>query len=593
MATSTFFRIFNCFPKAFVALMGVLGLLSWTHACAQAPAWQTAIALGTGNGGRSQATATAMDASGNVFVAGSFEGTIGFGGTTLTSTAGTGSNEVFIAKWSPASNTFVWAQRAGGPLAGQSFANAIVVTGTTIYLAGGFIGASVVFGNTTLTNASPNTADLFVAKLTDAGSTASFVWAQRAGGSGSESASALAVSGSNVYLTGGFTGATTTLGNLTLANADTQAFPNSDAFVAKLTDAGPTADFTWAHRMGGTSGEFAAAIAVNGPSVYVAGSFYSTTATFGPLALANANPGTTEVFVAKLTEAGGTAGFDWVQQAGGAGDDDPSALAVSGPDVYVAGGFRSPAATFGAVALANATPASLGISDAFVAKLTDLGASSSFRWAQRAGSTDTESVSAIAVQGTSVYIAGGFYGATCGFGGITLASPNNYNSYADLFVAKLTDAGSSAAFAWAQQAGGTGEDRVLSLTATGSQLVVSGLFTSPTLTFGSTALTNAVPNSTPIGFLASMSSSPLAARPVGRPAALALHPNPAGAQASLRLPAPAAAAATVTLADALGQAVRTYPVAVRATVVLLDLSGLAPGLYVVRCGAASGKLVVE
>jgi hypothetical protein len=572
--------------------MSVLGLLSWTRACAQAPAWQTAIALGTGNGNRSQATATATDVSGNILVAGSFNGTIAFGGTTLTSSAGTG-NDLFIAKWSPVSNAFVWAQRAGGPSAGQPAASAIVATGTTIYVAGRFTGTSAVFGNTTLTNAGTNTGDIFVTKLTDAGPSASFVWAQRAGGSGDEGANALAVSGSNVYLAGGFSGATTTLGNLTLTNANTQPFPTNDMFVAKLADAGLTAGFVWAHRMGGTSSDYAEAIALSGPSVYVTGSFDSTTPTFGPIALTSPYPGTTQVFVAKLTEAGSTAGFDWVQQAGGTGDDYAKALAVSGSDVYIGGGFRSPSITFGAVALANATPANLSYSDAFVAKLTDTGPTASFVWAQRAGSTDTESVSAIAVQGASVYITGGFYGATCSFGGISLTSPNNYNSYADLFVAKLTDAGSSAAFAWAQQAGGTGEDRVSSLTATGSQLIVSGLFSSPTLTFGSTTLTNAVPNSTAIGFLASMSNSPLATYPAAHSAALALHPNPAGTQATLRLPSPAVEATTATLLDALGRPVRTYPVSPHATIVPLDLSGLAPGIYVVRYGAALGKLVVE
>lgn len=45
--------------------------------------------------------------------------------------------------------------------------------------------------------------------------------------------------------------------------------------------------------------------------------------------------------------------------------------------------------------------------------------------------------------------------------------------------------------------------------------------------------------------------------------------------------------------DALGRPARTYPLPARATAVTLDLAGLAPGLYVVRCGPALGKLMVE
>ena len=52
-------------------------------------------------------------------------------------------------------------------------------------------------------------------------------------------------------------------------------------------------------------------------------------------------------------------------------------------------------------------------------------------------------------------------------------------------------------------------------------------------------------------------------------------------------------AATATLAGALGRTARTYLLPAHGTAATLDLRGLAPGLYVVRCGAAAGKLVVE
>ena len=52
-------------------------------------------------------------------------------------------------------------------------------------------------------------------------------------------------------------------------------------------------------------------------------------------------------------------------------------------------------------------------------------------------------------------------------------------------------------------------------------------------------------------------------------------------------------AATATRFDALGNPVRTHPLPARASEITFDIHGLAPGLYVVRCGAASGRLVVE
>ena len=84
----------------------------------------------------------------------------------------------------------------------------------------------------------------------------------------------------------------------------------------------------------------------------------------------------------------------------------------------------------------------------------------------------------------------------------------------------------------------------------------------------------------------------LAARPATAAPLLACYPNPAHFAATLRLPA-AAEATAVVLLDALGRPARTYPLPARATTAVLDLAGLAPGLYVVRCSAASGQLVVE
>ena len=82
------------------------------------------------------------------------------------------------------------------------------------------------------------------------------------------------------------------------------------------------------------------------------------------------------------------------------------------------------------------------------------------------------------------------------------------------------------------------------------------------------------------------SASPLAA------ATLAVYPNPASRTATLRLPA-APVARRVQVRDALGRAVRAATLPAQATELALDLNGLAPGLYVVRCGAATTRLVVE
>ena len=72
-------------------------------------------------------------------------------------------------------------------------------------------------------------------------------------------------------------------------------------------------------------------------------------------------------------------------------------------------------------------------------------------------------------------------------------------------------------------------------------------------------------------------------------ALLGVYPNPARTQAQVQAPA---GAAQVLLYDALGRLARTVPAA-GAAPTLLPLAGLPAGVYVVRAGAATARLLVE
>ncbi|MBF9224277.1 T9SS type A sorting domain-containing protein [Hymenobacter ruricola] len=86
-------------------------------------------------------------------------------------------------------------------------------------------------------------------------------------------------------------------------------------------------------------------------------------------------------------------------------------------------------------------------------------------------------------------------------------------------------------------------------------------------------------------------SVPLAARAAAPTGFAALFPNPAHGTATLRLPA-STPRQGITLTDALGRPVRQYP-APATPEAELDLRGLPAGVYVVRCGQLSQRLVVE
>ena len=571
-------------PAAGLLLLLLL-LLAGPAVRAQAPAWQSAVALlnsagpptgpGAPNPNVLYVSSTAADASGNVYLAGNFRGIAQFTGvTTLTSR---GASDVFVAKWNLAAARFVWVQQAGGT--GSDEATAVAVSGTSVYVAGFFGDAPATFGPIALANAGGK--DGFVAKLTDAGATSSFAWAQSIGGANADQAEGIAVSGSNVYLVGSF-GGTAIIGPYSLRSVG-----NVDVFVARLTDQGTTADVAWALRAGGVNGDRAVAVTVNGSNVYVAGEYTSLSADFGSSTISNMNNYNGDIFVTKLTDTGSTGSFVWAQSAGGNDREYLRAIAVSGSNVYIAGSFG------GAAAFGPLTVTAVGAADnLFVAKLTDAGTTGSFGWVQRGGAANYPALAlALAVQGTNVYVTGGFTGAAADFGPTILTSANLY----DIVVAKLTDAGSTGSFVWAQRAGGGGNDAAISIMLMGSSIYVAGYVTAaPTASFGSLTLTG--PNGYLISYLAALTDPTLTATTAARGSfSFTLAPNPARASTTVQLPN-LPSPATLTLLDAMGRAVRTRP-ATPGTRTEFDLSGLAPGPYALRAtaGAASAtqRLVVE
>jgi hypothetical protein len=544
----------------------VLLLLAGAGRAGAQPAWQWASqASGTGT---SSVTAVATDAAGNTVVAGQFTGSITLGATTLVSA---GDYDVFVARLSPAGQ---WTQavRGGGPdsdiVKGLAADGAGMVTVVGWFDSAGVPRAfSTTFGSTTL-NSTGGARDSFVARLSPAGT-----WTQavRLGTTSTTKAGAVILDGAGNAVVAGSFGNALTLGATTLNGG------GSDVFVARLNAAG---QWTQAIQASGTQ-------PVNGAEVYAAaldasgglvltGAFIQTVR-FGALpALSSA-----DVFVARLSAAG-----QWTQavRAGGVAQDDGLALGLDAAgNVLVAGGIGGPA-SFDALALPCA-----GQTDGFVARLSPAG-----QWMQaaQAGGPAYDLAAAVAADAAgNVFVAGFFgYGASVGTGGNTARFGTTTLTSAgqeDVFVARLGIGGQ-----WAQavRAGGTGADGASALTvAPTGTITVAGRFES-TAGFGPSALFSVTPNA----FVARLNGLvPTAARAALPAEVFTLAPNPATAQVRLRWPEATPAPRPVQLLDNLGREVRRLLLPARATTAALDVQGLAPGLYVVRCGAAVGRLVVE
>jgi Concanavalin A-like lectin/glucanases superfamily/Pentaxin family len=356
----------------------------------------------------------ALDASNNVYVAGAFSGTATFGAQPLT--AGP-AGDLFVAKLESAGTNWLWAKSAGAAGSDQALALA-VLPGGTVYVAGQYRGA-VAFGAQNLSSVGGSD-DIFVAKLDTGGN---WLWARSAGGVGTnETARALAVYGENdVYVAGQFSGSA----SFDSFNLEAKG-GGSDLFVARLN-----AEGTWllARRAGGDAGnDTATGLAVDSAGqLYLLGRFDGTADYNDTVENLNANGGE-RVFVAKLNKE---ANMLWYAQAG-RGEADGIAADNAGR-VYVAGEFTI-STGFGP---GNPQPLALvssGNSDVFVARLD--AESGLWDWAQKIGSSGSESHGSITVDSEGGVVVSGSFQNTVQIGFVLLTSANAR----DIFVARL-DAG--------------------------------------------------------------------------------------------------------------------------------------------------------
>ncbi len=310
--------------------------------------------------------ALTVDLSNNVYIVGTYTGTIAVDaktGTNLTSPNGTGA---FVCQFTSAGE-FGWARSFTGNANAAGFAVGFDPTGF-VYIGGSFSGQVVFNGPENKDRiTSHGLLDGFVTKLTTANV---YVWTDILGGVGTDEVTALAVeSNGNIYAAGYF-------GNvIDLDPGDGVDTANSlgisDAFLVKLNTNGQK---VWAKTIGGAGKDQAFTVAINniGLGEVAIGGIFEQSFDFDPSSESDvhASAGKTDGFVTRFSSAGL---YQWTRVFGGIGDDQVNGLSFdTGGNVYVAGGFTGQVnfkRSFGGADLKT----SAGLMDAFATRITDSG----------------------------------------------------------------------------------------------------------------------------------------------------------------------------------------------------------------------------
>jgi hypothetical protein len=461
-----FFKIILTMFLKFSYSILMLALLGWSSmVSAQNLAWANQVGSTNADAGEE----IVVDAAGNVYTTGAFQGTADFDPSAATfMLTSAGSADVFVTK-SDASGNFIWAKRFGGTAEDIGLSIALDTDGH-IYFTGYFQNTADFDPSAATSNLiAAGGYDIFVSKLDNDGN---LIWAKRFGALSNDIAQKIVVDAAgDVYTTGYFQ--TVVDFDPSAATFNLSSAGGFDAFVLKLSTAG---NFVWAKRFGGGGRDEAASIAIDrNNNVYTIGSFEST-ADFDPSAatfnLVSVNY--IDIFISKLDANGN---FVWAKSMGGNRYDYGIGIALDANDnIYATGEFQAtvdfdPSAdTFRLTSNGNTTT---GPSNSFILKLD---ANGNFVWAKKIASSDSNTGYAVAIDANSnIYMTGLFRGLADFDPNSTVFNLTSAGNY-DVFILKLDVNGD---FIWAQRMGAASVDRGASIALDANDNVhVTGSFQS-------------------------------------------------------------------------------------------------------------------
>jgi len=522
----------------------------------------------------------AVDASGNVYLAGTTNSTtaIASGGHDNTIGGGVDDYDAFLVKLN-ASGVRQWATYYGGTGYGQGNSCAVDVSGN-VFLAGR-TNSNTAIASGGHQNTYGGVGDAFLVKFDASGVRQ---WATYYGGTGDDYGRSCTVDASGSAYLAGITTSTTAIGSGGHQNM-IGSVARYDAFLVKFNASGVR---QWATYCGGADDDYGNSCAVDASgNVYLVGNSTSSTS-IASGGHQNTYGGGTFVFGDAFLVKFDTSGLrQWGTYYGGTGADAGSSCAVDGSgNVYLAG-FTTSTTSIGSGGHQNTYGG--GTNDAFLVKFDTSGLR---QWGTHYGGTGADAGSFCAVDASgNVYLAGETNTnstTAIGFGG-------HQNTYGggdyDAFLVKFNAIGVRQ---WATYYGGTGNDFGRSCSVDGSgNVYLAGITYSTTAiasgghqnTFGGNidALLVKFESGTGTGFISMEDRDP----------SFSIWPNP-NAGDHFFLQPQQSGLAVVQLFDALGKLQRTEQLQLSASQAPVEValgSHLAKGLYMVRITVAGRSSV--
>ncbi|HOW65102.1 MAG TPA: SBBP repeat-containing protein [Candidatus Paceibacterota bacterium] len=334
-----------------------------------------------------------------------------------------GSQQAFSQEWT-------WAQGFGG--AGSDSFGGLVVDATDHFYLSGSFSQRITLGTNVVRSQGQD--DFFLMKSDPSGQVN---WVLGIGGELNDQSRGLGLDPQGNVCIAGVFGSSINVGGQWITSQGGQ-----DLLIAKYDSAG---GFLWSRHAGGLDADEARAFTVDlQGNCLLASVSKSQIIRFGDLSITNLGAG--DIVLAKYGRNGD---LTWVRQAGGAGDDFASALAVDpAGNIYVTGGFASPA-QFGTHAITDE------VGSTFLVKYNPEG---EVIWVKTfGGAMGTFSTGLAWSPDNHLYLAG-YYLDTATLGDHSLHA----QGISDVFLARIDPDGT---FLWAQSAGGVSLDRAAGVAA--------------------------------------------------------------------------------------------------------------------------------